>query len=261
MASAKVMAKLQADQNSIAQMAELHAKQGAILTSSLTKKATAAAQRWHQSVLATQAAQKTPPVRNEIELLQRHENDSPSLCLHLYPTYFKFEHEDGFFSYKSQFKDFLTCIKDKKLPGDLMDVFNKASCRYYDGCLIVEIHDHRSKNAEPSKKRIVMKPTAESIWTDITLLSEEWGFPCTEDIALEVESQILIATEEPLCLDPSFQVSRISNAIQYTTCQRKPKRKLKYNSVECEQKLAKKAENNKLMTLMDTVSGLFHFIH
>lgn len=43
-------------------------------------------------------------------------------------------------------------------------------------------------------KRIVMKPTAESIWTDITLLSEEWGFPWTEDIALEVEAQILVNT-------------------------------------------------------------------
>jgi hypothetical protein len=37
-----------------------------------------------------------------------------------------------------------------------------------------------------------MKPTAESIWTDITLLSEEWGFPWTEDIALQVEAQILV---------------------------------------------------------------------
>lgn len=106
-----------------------------------------------------------------------------------------------------------------------MDVFNDASCRYYNGklyfqccneeyfflllsnckkklgCLIVEIHDHRSGNVENNNrtleteakmKRIVMKPTAESIWTDITLLSEEWGFPWTEDIALEVEAQILV---------------------------------------------------------------------
>lgn len=38
-----------------------------------------------------------------------------------------------------------------------------------------------------------MKPTAESIWTDISLLSEEWGVPWTEDIALEVEAQILVS--------------------------------------------------------------------
>ncbi|KAG2237292.1 hypothetical protein INT48_009025, partial [Thamnidium elegans] len=262
MASAKVMAKLQADQSSITQMAELHSKQGSNVTnSSLAKKTGLAAQRWHHSVITSQTTHRPPSSRDEKDLLKRHQKDPPSLCLHLYPTYFKFEHEDGFFSYKSQFKDFLTCIKDKRLPGDLMDVFNDASCRYYNGCLIVEIHDHRSGDPENNNrtleteakmKRIVMKPTAESIWTDITLLSEEWGFPWTEDIALEVEAQILIATEEPLCLDPSFQVTRVSNAIEYTNGSRKLKRKCKWNSVELEQKLAKKAENDKLMTLMDT---------
>lgn len=109
-----------------------------------------------------------------------------------------------------------------------MDVFNDASCRYYNGkekkvcsggfsndegffvgCLIVEIHDHRSGDPENNNrtleteakmKRIVMKPTAESIWTDITLLSEEWGFPWTEDIALEVEAQILVKCQKYTCI-------------------------------------------------------------
>lgn len=115
-----------------------------------------------------------------------------------------------------------------------------------------------------------MKPTAESIWSDISILSEEWGIPWTEDIALEAEAQILvskkdinsrtrtklyqIATEESLCLDPSIQVTRISNALEYISKPKRHKKKLKYNTVEREQKLAKKAENIKMMTLMDTVS-------
>jgi hypothetical protein len=56
MASAKVMAKLQADQNSITQMAELHSKQGSNVSHS--KKAGLAAQRWHQSSLTSQASHK-----------------------------------------------------------------------------------------------------------------------------------------------------------------------------------------------------------
>lgn len=28
-----------------------------------------------------------------LDLLKQHQRDPPSLCLHLYPTYFKFEHE------------------------------------------------------------------------------------------------------------------------------------------------------------------------
>ncbi|KAI8970169.1 Spt20 family-domain-containing protein [Mycotypha africana] len=257
MASAKVIAKLQANQNAMTQLAELHSKQGSILSSpslaATNKKQIANTQRWQQPLLATQSSQKIPPLRDEKALLKRHENDPPSLCLHLYPTYFKFEHEDGFFSYKSQFEDFLKCIKEKRLPDDLMDVFNEASCRFYDGCLIVEIHDNRMKASDNmSKRRIVMRPTAASIWTDIILLSEEWGFPWTDDIALELEAHILIATEEPLCLDPTIQVSRLSNAIEFTTQQRRPKKRAKYNSVEREQKLAKEAEKNKLMTLMDS---------
>lgn len=71
------------------------------------------------------------------------------------------------------------------------------------GCLIVEIHDHRVQNSEASIKRIVMKPTAESIWTDITLLSEEWGFPWTESIALQVEAQILVSIIYQFLTKPS----------------------------------------------------------
>jgi hypothetical protein len=67
MASAKVMAKLQADQNSITQMAELHSKQGSnVSNSSLAKKASLAAQRWHHSVLASQASHKVISLNKEL---------------------------------------------------------------------------------------------------------------------------------------------------------------------------------------------------
>jgi hypothetical protein len=42
---------------------------------------------------------------------------------------------------------------------------------------------------------------------------------------------------------------------------RKMKKKQKWNSVEREQKLAKKAENIKLMTMMDAVSAMLFFIY
>ncbi len=59
MASAKVMAKLQADQSSITQLAELHSKQGSNLSnSSLAKKASLAAQRWQHSPLTTHSFHK-----------------------------------------------------------------------------------------------------------------------------------------------------------------------------------------------------------
>ncbi|KAL0096585.1 Spt20 family-domain-containing protein [Phycomyces blakesleeanus] len=266
MASAKLMAKLHADQSAVAQLAEFHSRQGSsVVGKSASRKAPIA-----RPVSQPQSTEPTQRLsrRDEKDLIQRHANEPPSLVLHLYPTYFKFEHEDGFFSYKSQFKiliDFLSSIKNKQLPADLMDVFDEASCRYYEGCLIVEIHDHRSpkkfhtngqngsqSDSETQVKRLAMQPTAESLWTDIHLLSEEWGFPWTEQVAVEVEAKILLATEEPLCLDPSFQVSRISNAMEQWNRVRRPKKKQKWNSLEREQKLAKKAEDVKAMTIMDT---------
>lgn len=76
------------------------------------------------------------------------------------------------------------------------------------GCLIVEIHDHRQFNKDndaqndtwPKIKRVVMRPTAESIWSDIQLLNEEWSGTWTEQTALEMEAQILVIT--PLLLLP-----------------------------------------------------------
>lgn len=65
MASAKVMAKLQADQSSITQMAELHSKQGSNVTnSSLTKKTGLAAQRWHHSVITSQTTHRVNTIEN-----------------------------------------------------------------------------------------------------------------------------------------------------------------------------------------------------
>lgn len=99
-----------------------------------------------------------------------------------------------------------------------MDVFDEALCRFYEGkaynsfpsignmdwwfmgwlgSLIVEIHDHRhsaqQQDVEPNIKRVVMRPTAESLWTDILLLNEVWGSAWTQDIALEVESKVLVS--------------------------------------------------------------------
>lgn len=62
-----------------------------------------------------------------------------------------------------------------------------------------------------------------------------------------------LAKEEPLCLDPSIQVTRVSNAINFKNSTQRLKKKRKWNSTEREEELAKKAESDKLMTLMDEV--------
>jgi len=47
-------------------------------------------------------------------------------------------------------KCFLESIREQKLPSDLLDVLDQQSVPYYDGCLIVEVHDHRQYSSSSS---------------------------------------------------------------------------------------------------------------
>ncbi|KAI8582013.1 hypothetical protein K450DRAFT_230399 [Umbelopsis ramanniana AG] len=200
---------------------------------------------------------------------------APSLKIHLYSTYFKFENNGAFFSYKSQFKEFLKYVKERRLPPDLTDVFDSAGCTFHNGVIVIEVVDHRKPRVDsnateatkentdanegepvfdpntPTVKRIEMKPDAQSIWNDICLLNEESNINMTESEALDVESKLLLLNEEPLCLDPSFQVTRVANAIQYAQRDKKRKKKRKLNSYELAARKERKAENATLMAMMD----------
>lgn len=69
------------------------------------------------------------------------------------------------------------------------------------------------------------------------------------------QSQYQIATEEPLCLDPSPMVTVLSNQIHYhqTSAALRTRKKRKWNSLEREQEAARKLEEDKLMSMMDEV--------
>ncbi|GAA5907800.1 Spt20p [Sporobolomyces salmoneus] len=77
------------------------------------------------------------------QVLKRYRRSPPSVVVHLYPNHFRFEHQHGNFSYDSPMKCFLESIREQKLPTDLLDVLDSSLIPYYDGCLIVEVHDHR----------------------------------------------------------------------------------------------------------------------
>jgi hypothetical protein len=50
-------------------------------------------------------------------------------------------------------KCFLESIREQKLPSDLLDVLDQQSVPYYDGCLIVEVHDHRQYSSSSSTQQ------------------------------------------------------------------------------------------------------------
>lgn len=203
------------------------------------------------------------------QVLKRHRRAPPSVVIHLYPTHFRFEHQHGNFGYDSPMKCFLEAVREQKLPTDLLDVLDDAGVRYYDGCLIVEVHDHRqspaanppnlrsslsasfslAQNRElPSASkaevyRIVLAPNPATLWTELSIASRkmeqeaaaagrnEVGW--TEDEAVEIESIILNRTMPPLCLSPSIQTSRIANSMLRATTLRPPKRNRFCSTGEC----------------------------
>lgn len=84
------------------------------------------------------------------------------------------------------------------------------------GCLIVEIYDHRTKFQDTvhdipadgnSKevKRIALRPSAETLWTDLCLMNEASRESWTEDLALEVEAKILVSISFLLCFFLSLE--------------------------------------------------------
>ncbi|UZJ52722.1 hypothetical protein CBS101457_002042 [Exobasidium rhododendri] len=93
--------------------------------------------------------------RTTRQVLKRHRKEGPSLTLHLHANTFRFEKQaisfecsqDGAFLCESPLKNLLYYIRDQKVPADLVDIFDEANVPFFEGCLIIEIHDHRSQSS------------------------------------------------------------------------------------------------------------------
>lgn len=227
----------------------------------------------------------------DIDFLERHKDDTPSMILHLFDSHFRFEGQEGVFLYNGPMRFFFDALNEGKIPVDLVDVLGQLNCLYYEGCLIVQVQDHRCPVQEPKAKRQrvselltwssldqkshneshnangmlsntdgsgvkiykkIMRPTSESFHLDLQLVCERERSKLSKEDILEMEGKVLLATEEPLDLEPDFQLSRVSNATRYIEYAHMiPHNKRKYNSAEIEAEQAEHEEKQKLLTLMD----------
>ena len=53
--------------------------------------------------------------------------------MHLHPTHFRFDQQDGNFSYTSAMRSFLEHVKDQTVPHDMLEELFAANVRFYDG--------------------------------------------------------------------------------------------------------------------------------
>jgi hypothetical protein len=64
-------------------------------------------------------------------------------------------------------------------------------------------------HGQPTLFRVVLGRTSQTLWTELGLLFAETGM--TQREAVELEGRLLTLTAPPLCLDPSFEVTKIAN--------------------------------------------------
>ncbi|XP_033631887.1 transcription factor SPT20 homolog isoform X3 [Asterias rubens] len=111
--------------------------------------------------------------------------------------------------------ELLEYLDAEELPPVLVDLLEKSQSNiFYNGCVITEVRDYRqSGNGHNYTTRyVLLRPTAQTLLCDINSISND-GNRFTNDEKLHLESQLLLATQEPLCLDPSPAVTCLENKI------------------------------------------------
>ncbi|EED22328.1 conserved hypothetical protein [Talaromyces stipitatus ATCC 10500] len=97
---------------------------------------------------------KIPPepfVKTSQYILKKYSKSPPSLILHLHPTHFRFDQQDGSFPYNSEMKVIIEHIRSQTIPHDMLEELLRANVKFYEGCLIVKVVDHKSVSAKTNK--------------------------------------------------------------------------------------------------------------
>lgn len=106
--------------------------------------------------------------------------------------------------------DLLESVNKEELPILYMKLLlSYAPNAFYSGCVIVEVRDYRQSfpiSACCDNYYVLLKPTTQTLLADVKVLSNEEDF--THEDRLALESNIVLATAAPLCLDPNPKVAR-----------------------------------------------------
>lgn len=89
-------------------------------------------------------------MKDQAYILKKYKGVAPSLIIHLHPTLFRFDQQDGSFSYNSPMKFVLEHLRNQTVPHDMVEDLNQSGVKFYEGCLIVQVKDHRNAKGEGS---------------------------------------------------------------------------------------------------------------
>uniref|UniRef100_A0A665VM89 SPT20 homolog, SAGA complex component n=1 Tax=Echeneis naucrates TaxID=173247 RepID=A0A665VM89_ECHNA len=115
--------------------------------------------------------------------------------------------------------ELLEYLDAEELPPILVDLLEKSQVNiFHCGCVIVEVRDYRqsgnTKMPTYQSRHILLRPTMQTLICDIHAMTSD-HHKWTQDDKLQLESQLILATAEPLCLDPSISVTCTANRLLY----------------------------------------------
>ncbi|KAF5302009.1 hypothetical protein FQR65_LT08674 [Abscondita terminalis] len=114
--------------------------------------------------------------------------------------------------------EMLRSIDNEELPAYFLDLLDEDfSFLFYSGCIIAEVRDYRQSypHFKCDIHHVLLKPSLQSVLADIYSITEDkvdWG---TEE-KQQLESQILIAKNPTLCLDPNPSVGAAQCKLNYS---------------------------------------------
>ncbi|WVQ99762.1 hypothetical protein IAU59_006904 [Kwoniella sp. CBS 9459] len=157
-------------------------------------------------------------------VLKKSRKWEPSLTVQLFPNHWRFENSPVNFPYDGPMKPFLLALRSQIIPTSLIpflyDIHPPVS--FVDGCLVVELQDHRRPGQPDVRSRVVMRPAAGALAQTIDVMLERRGQSWDEIMALELESRIIAATSPPLYLGTSPLASRNATLALSLTCPANP---------------------------------------
>lgn len=116
--------------------------------------------------------------------------------------------------------ELLYYINAGEIPPVLIDLIDRLDVNLYrDGCIIMEIRDYRRKaqlgHQYPTSKCnkpyelhfVLLQPSMQTLLADLNSITNDGNFIWTQEDKYTLESQLILATAQPLCLHPSPIVS------------------------------------------------------
>ncbi|KAM9319857.1 transcription factor SPT20 homolog [Gastrophryne carolinensis] len=115
--------------------------------------------------------------------------------------------------------ELLEYLDAEELPPILVDLLEKSQLNiFHSGCVITEIRDYRQsgnlKSPTYQTRHVLLRPTMQTLVSDIHAITSD-NHKWTQEDKLLLESQLILATAEPLCLDPSISVACTTNRLLF----------------------------------------------